>query len=243
MPANKKAKPLETLRDIVDDAARRNEAASKSAHQKKKSKAKAKAKAKASGVNKTDPPEDTPGTFYVYDDSDGIQHIVDSVKMVPKVYRKHTKRWVMDAGDERGAGEIDAALSDGISSLARTMEAVVTPSASSSTAPLAPGFHLSSFLLGLVLGTVLFVGSFLLKKKSSLLVKAVIGLVVATIAGAAYFGWIRRQAGLSGDIIAEPRSMINDARKAADLLQQRQITQERRLEEIEKPPEKTLTLP
>lgn len=197
----------------------------------------AKAKTGTKGTKGKTGTEDPPGTFYVYTDDTGMQHIVDSVKLVPKKHRKKARKWIMDAGDERGEHTLGDSVSKGIDSLAKTVETVAQPPPRAAPSAGGSGLHVPSVLLGLIAAAVLFLGSFIFRKRSKLVVKLLFVMVVIVIGGAAYLGWVRRQAGLGDEAMAKPKVMIDDARGAANLLQRRMLEQEEALQKIDAEPE------
>jgi len=204
---------LELLRSAVDQAA--------------KPEVRAKNKAKATKTTKKPAAtQDTPGTFYVYVDNDGLEHIVDSFQLVPKKHRSTAKKWVMDTGDERGEHDPHKQVKEPIGD---TVGLLSTPAA--------PGvdpvvFHLPSFLLGLIVLAVLFLCSFLFKRKTKPVLKMILFAVALVIAGGAYFSWVRRQAGLGDDNFASPSAVIKDASRATEQLGKRQREQQQLLDEI-----------
>jgi hypothetical protein len=174
------------------------------------------------------------GTFFVYKDSKGVQHIVDSVKLVPKQYRKGAKRW--RTGDEKPAERTGQGSAEEITSVEAQ-----PPSVAEVSAPVCPTLppveadgrtvHVPSLLLGIGLGAVFFLVWLFLRRRSSALLKLLIGVFIATLLSAGYVGWVRRQAGFTGGIPG-PTAAIEDARRAADALQQRSLERTRLLEDI-----------
>ena len=171
-----------------------------------------------------EPPEPARSqAFYVYVDKTGMEHIVDSYKLVPKRFRKTAKKWIMDHGDDRGVQQ----LKDLGASVVQRVETLASPSGGS-------GFHLASFLLGAILAGVLFIASFTFKRGGNLVTKAIVLVVAVGIASSAYLGWVRRQAGLTDDVVATPGKIIQDARDAVRSLEGRLERDRRQLLELEK---------
>ncbi len=99
--------------------------------------------------------------------------------------------------------------------------------------PFVKDLDLPSVAVGFALSLVLWVGSSVVRRSGRLLFKlAGILLVVALVVGA-YFGWLRRVAGLSDSQLSNPASVIQDAKGAAEKMQRRLQKNERTLRQLE----------
>jgi len=99
--------------------------------------------------------------------------------------------------------------------------------------PFVKDLDLPSVAVGFALSLVLWVGSSVVRRSGRLLFKlAGIALVVALVVGA-YFGWLRRAAGLSDSQLSNPASVIQDAKGAAEQMQRRLQKNERTLRQLE----------
>jgi len=222
-PSNQAPNGLQLIGELVDSAAKSRTAAAEQAAQ---------AEPPTRGAVKKQAKEatpDGPGTFYVYTDGRGTQHIVDSAKLVPKKHRKSAKKWMME-GTGPSVRKIKHELS---TALSKTAETVGIASPTESEAAESQGFHTPSFLLGAILASALFLASYVLRRNSSPLLKAVILVIVVGIAGGAYFGWVRRQAGIDSSATASPVAVVNDAREAVEKLEGRMQKEQKLLEAIQ----------
>lgn len=230
---------IRVIGDMVDEAAKASESQpteTPGTTGKDKPAGKTESEGKSLAAGEGEGRGDRADTFYVYVDNDGIEHIVDSLKLVPKKLRSGAKKWVIPASE--GGGPLNDRISEGLSTIAKTVETVATPPPIE-PGPKSTGLHVPSLLIGLVAGAVIFIGSFVLRRRTPFFVKAVLAVVVAAIAGVAYLGWVRRQAGLSDAPIARPSVVLEDARRAAETLDQHHRDQKRMIEEIDEEPEKS----
>lgn len=144
--------------------------------------------------------------FYRYRDKSGRVVIVDSLARVPSSSRS-------------------------------TVEAIVAPAPTTSIAALPEtivrDLHLPSFTAGAVTGVLVAVLLFVLLRMKTMLLRVVLLGVLAALGGGVYLGWVRRQAGQGGSLVASPAALIDDARSAVQKMNDRSREQQRALEEIQ----------
>lgn len=99
--------------------------------------------------------------------------------------------------------------------------------------PFVKDLDLPSLAVGFALALVMVLGLQLVRRTGRLLLK--LGLVAAifVLVAGAYFGWLRRAAGLSGGALSNPKTLVDDARKAADQMQDRLQHNEKVMRQIE----------
>jgi len=160
---------------------------------------------------------DDAATFYRYRDGSGRVVIVDSLARVPASQRASAEAVALAPAGE-SAGASDGALSSTAVSAARE---------------LTRDLHMPSFIAGLssaLLVALLFV---VVGRKLGRLFRGALLLGVLGVGAVAYFGWVRRTTGQSGDLLASPGALIEDARGAVQKLNQRSAEQQRELKELE----------
>jgi hypothetical protein len=144
-------------------------------------------------------------TFYRYRDAQGRPVLVDALSKVPA----------------RAHGSLE------------TITLSPPPAGSVLTSALTHELHWPSFAAGaacvLVLGLVL-LG---LRRVRSRGVRLGLSMAVLALGAAAYLGWVRRQSGATGELLASPAALIDDARKAVDKMNERNREQQRVLQELE----------
>jgi hypothetical protein len=145
----------------------------------------------------------TKQTFYRWVDEQGTVHVSQSLDAVPSAERARLQRV-----------ELDGTYG-------------VEPTS------LKPGFEpdLPSFALGF--GGALLL-SFLIPRswRGVAKVVAVVGGIV--LATGAYLGWMRRSTGIEPNaVLASPSAIIQDAKAAVEKVNERQLLQQRELQEIE----------
>jgi hypothetical protein len=145
--------------------------------------------------------------FYRYRNPSGRLVIVDSLEQVPAGEREHAERVVLGAP----AG-------DGVRALKSPLDRLDLPS-------FAAGFGLALALATIVLFVTR--GSF--RWLAFLLV-----LAVVVGGSAAYFGWLRRASGQDTAVLASPRALIDDAKRAVEAAKERQREQERVIRDIQR---------
>ncbi len=90
-----------------------------------------------------------------------------------------------------------------------------------------------SVAVGFALSLVIWVGSSVVRRSGRLLFKLLgLSLIVVLVLGA-YFGWLRKAAGLSESQLSSPAALIQDARGAANKMQRKLRKTERTLRRLE----------
>lgn len=151
-------------------------------------------------------------TFYRYRDGSGRVVIVDALTRVPASQRASAEAVVLAP-----AGE-SAALADTAVSAARG---------------LARDLHMPSFIAGLSSALLVALLFMVVGRKLGRLFRGALVVGVLGVGVVAYFGWVRRTTGQSGDLLASPGALIEDARGAVQKLNQRTEDQQRALKELE----------
>jgi hypothetical protein len=144
-------------------------------------------------------------TFYRYRDAQGRPVLVDGLSKVPS--------------SARGSLE--------------TITLSPPPAGSALASALRDELHWPSFAAGAACALVLGLVFFGLRRVRSRGVRLGLSMAVIALGAAAYFGWVRRQAGESGELLASPAALIDDARKAVDKMNERNREQQRVLQELE----------
>jgi hypothetical protein len=168
-------------------------------------------------------PEGT-SSFYVYTDERGTQHIVDALELVPQKLRAGAKKWVMGDG-ESPVAEIGTKIGAALGQTAAV--ALPAPSVTSE------GMHVPSALLGASSASVLFLAAVAWRTRARSFVKLGIGALAVLIASGAYLGWVRREVGLSAEIVTTPSAVVESARDAAGKLEHRLQSDKQMLEKID----------
>jgi hypothetical protein len=168
--------------------------------------------------------EGSSAVYYRFRDADGREHIVDSLDRVPSALRPQAQRIELPVSAESaaGAGSTDAGSAAHESSISKMPASLA---------------GVDGWSFGIGFGSALCVALLFasLRKRANPLFKLVLlGAVGAAVAGA-YLGWIRRQTGQSGAVLAAPSAFIEDARSAVEKLNRRNQEQEQVLREIGKP--------
>jgi hypothetical protein len=156
-------------------------------------------------------------TFYRYRDASGRLVIVDSPTRVPASQRASAEAVVLAP-----AGE-SAAVSGG----------AVSDAAVSAARGLARDLHMPSFIAGLSLALLVALLFVVVGRKLGRWFRGALVLGLLGVGVVAYFGWVRRTTGQSGDLLASPGALIEDARGAVQKLNQRTAEQQRTLQELE----------
>ena len=152
-------------------------------------------------------------TFYRYRDGAGRIVVVDSLTRVPASQRASAEAVVL------------APASDG---------SVLSETAMSAARGLARDLHMPSFIAGLSSALLVAFVFVVVGRKLGRLFRGALVVGVVGVGVVAYFGWVRRTTGQSGDLLASPGALIEDARGAVQKLNQRTAEQQRALEELER---------
>jgi hypothetical protein len=156
------------------------------------------------------------GAYYRYESADGRVHITDSVDKLPPEARASAERV------EPVAAPVAIATDSS------PIPEVVTREAA------ARGVDAPSFVFGFGTALALAAVLFLLAKGSRLVLKAVVGVGVVCLLGAAYLGALRRSTGQGDGPLATPGDLVEDARRAVRAAEQRQLEQQRVIDEVER---------
>lgn len=178
------------------------------------------------------PIADPPGTFYTYVDGAGVSHIVDSPLRIPAKHQHTAQRWVTSGAADQGTPVV---IPQGLTQLAKQITAP-TP-----TAPWVGPIHGPSVLLGVTGAAATFLVFTLLRRRTTWLMRMIAVMVVAALGGAAYLGWVRRQAGLGADALSNPGAALLDAQRAAQKLESRNQQHREMLDTIATDPSITPT--
>jgi len=161
-------------------------------------------------------------SYYGYTDANGVEVIVQRFSDVPEQYREQAKH-------------ID------LSKPAITLPASHDENATSQMAPTdglglcgkGTRLHAPSFLIGA--GTALALGlvAMLAFRRARRFLALIVGVVVMAALGIGYLTYVRRQAGLPGSGLATPATLLDDARAAANAVNNRHVEQKRALDDVE----------
>jgi len=159
--------------------------------------------------------------FYRYEDAQGVLHVVDSWSDVPQALQSKAQRIELAPPPPPPASAAP---------VGRTSAGVAVPSPQ-------PSIDWLSFGLGLGCGALLAVTLFLLRGARPLAriaLSLAVAAVLASVVGAAYLGYLRRETGQSSAAISSPAEVVDDARKAVKAMETRNNQQDRVLEEIKR---------
>lgn len=160
------------------------------------------------------PAKDARLSYFSYTDSHGVEVVVDRLVDVPEAYRSQAKH-------------IDLSKP---SLTVRVPPAGQAPASRSTLSLDGPSFAIGAGT-GLVLAVVLALAARRATRGLGLIAMAFVGCLMAM----GYFGYLRREAGLSGQGLATPGTLLNDARAAAQAMKQRNDDQARALQQIDRP--------
>lgn len=157
--------------------------------------------------------EATPSTgsdsaFYRYHDASGRIVIVDSLSRVPAAERASAEALVLTPSADAGLGGAAGALLREL--------------------------HVPSFIAGAGSALTLALLFFGLSRKLGHVLRGALVLGAVALGAVGYLGWMRRTTGQSGDLLASPGALIDDARAAVDKMNQRSAEQQRVLKELER---------
>ncbi len=157
--------------------------------------------------------------YFSYTDGNGTEVIVQHLHEVPPQYRSHAKhidlsKPAFELRDQNS--QVIPARHSGLC-LPGQSSCLHWPSVAVGAG--------SALLLGLVLVLVL--------RRASRLVRILVGLGAIIALSAAYLGYIRYRAGLSGPGLAGPGDLLEDARKAVKAVNRRNAEQARSLQAVD----------
>jgi hypothetical protein len=160
------------------------------------------------------PAKDVRLSYFSYTDPHGVEVVVDRLADVPEAYRSQAKH-------------ID------LSKPALTVR--VPPAGQAPASRPTVSLDGASFAIGaatrLVLGLLLVLAARRATRSLGLVAMAFVICLMAM----GYFGYLRREAGLSGQGLATPGILLDDARAAAQAMKQRNDEQARALQQLDRP--------
>jgi hypothetical protein len=167
------------------------------------------------------------GSYYRYEGPDGRVHITDSIDHLPAQARASAGRVEYQDAPSLATGAATASSAPMSTALAPIVDRAVA-------ANMVPrGLDATSFVFGFGTALALAAVLFLVAKGSRLVLKVVVGVGIACLLGAAYLGVLRRSVGQGDGILATPGEMIKDAQDAVRAAEERQLRQQRLIEELE----------
>lgn len=181
--------------------------------------------------------EPSKSKFFTYEDGDGQVYIADSLERIPEKYQKLAKEVSVEEAVSK-IQEIQETASDRLKKAQRLKKQGLRKAKKvqreiGDVVPFVKALDLPSVAVGFALSLVFFLAFSFIKKTGKLLLKlGLIAAIVLLVAGA-YFGWLRRAAGIDDDRLASPAEVIDDAKKAATKFRRRLDEQERTLKKIE----------
>lgn len=149
-------------------------------------------------------PAASSAVFYRFEDANGRVHIVDSIDLVPQALRGQAAH--VQYNEETSVNGLPAS-------------------------PALAGWQ--AFALGV--GAALLVVFLFRRLPGSLKLVLRLGIMagVGALAVGAYFGWMRRTTHQSGDALAGPGALLDDAKSAVEKMNARMRVQQEQLKEIE----------
>ncbi|MCB9653785.1 MAG: hypothetical protein H6729_06610 [Deltaproteobacteria bacterium] len=159
----------------------------------------------------------TENVAYRYSDGDGTIHIVDALEAVPPEYRAAAKRVVL-AGGRRALEAVKGQVrNQDWPGVARFVGDLDGP----------------SVVVGFAVGLLGALGFTILRITGRIVLKLALVLVVGALFFGAYFGWVRRSAGLSSDAFSTSGALIDEAKNAAKQIREQKKKQKKILEDLE----------
>lgn len=181
--------------------------------------------------------------YYRYEGRDGQVHLVDSLERVPKKYRAKAERLTLTPPNE--AVVLPAEAPTTVSKASDLPASVRVRAVSSGElrtgvrdfAAFAKHLDVPSVAVGFGGGILAFVVAGLFRRTGRLLGKLALLAVVGMLVVGAYFGWLRRSAGLPGQsLISSPGAVLDDAKAARKQLEEHLKQQQKTLDALEAPP-------
>ena len=151
-------------------------------------------------------------SFFSYTDAKGVEVIVQRLADVPDQYREQVKH-------------IDL-----------SKPAITLRSGSGQNPQTAQGtfLHGPSFIMGAATALVLGLVAMVAFRRAHRVLGLAVGVVVMAALGLGYMTYVRRQAGMPRAGLATPTTILDDARSAAGVLNERNREQERVLDDVDK---------
>jgi hypothetical protein len=167
--------------------------------------------------------EPTKSKFFTYEDGEGHVYIVDSLEQIPNKYRELANE--VKLGDRlREAKKLPKKSLKEAKKVQREVGDVV---------PFVNDLDLPSVAVGFAASLVVFLALAVVRKSLGLVLKLGLLLLIICLLGGAYFGWLRRASGMGDDALASPKTLIDDAKRAASDYQKKLDGQEKTLKKIE----------
>lgn len=141
-------------------------------------------------------------TFFQYLDASGAVHLVDRLDKVPEAFRGQAHKIELPVAEV-------AALKE-------------TLTGGQSIDPLSFGF---GFAAAMALSALLWV----VRGTAKLALKLAILVLLGILGTGLYLGYVRRSAGLSEQLLSDPKQLVDDAREAAERLDERRKATEKEL--------------
>jgi hypothetical protein len=174
---------------------------------------------------------------YRYSDADGQWVYVNDLSLVPAERQGGVERLTLGpatparkrkkAKDEGALGKARALTREGRAAAEGVQREV------GDVLPFVHDLDLPSVAVGFALALVPLLAVLLVRRTGRLvLTLGLVAAIFALVAGA-YFGWLRQAAGLSGGGLASPQQLVDDAKRAADEMQDRLQHNERVLRQLE----------
>ena len=166
--------------------------------------------------------------YFMYRDRAGVEHIADDLRAIPKPFRKKARRVEFGPRSEGRPAEKEGSwwsqLTGGVPT---ARERPSNPPAASGV-----GFDPVSFLIGIMVGALVAV---VISRRKAIPPRwvTVIALVFLGVVGMGlYAGWVQRQAGLDGGLIANPAEAVDEARRARRMMEEGMRERQKLLDDI-----------
>lgn len=175
--------------------------------------------------------------FFTYEDAEGHAYVADSLDRIPKKYRELAEEVSFEEAADK-LDEIQKTASERLKKAERMRkkglrEAKEMQREIGDVVPFVTDLDLPSVAVGFAMSLVVFLVLSFVRKTGRLILKLGLLVAIVLLVAGAYFGWLRRAAGLGDGALASPAEVIGDAKKAATKFQERIGQQERALEKIE----------
>jgi hypothetical protein len=156
--------------------------------------------------------EPSGGTYYRFKDSSGVDHLVDSLSAIPNEYRQKAEK--VDLKD--------------IYKEAKQVQKEV-----SGVVPFVADLDLPSMAVGFAFALLAFLVLTFMWKTGKMLLKVGLLFAIVVFVGGAYFGWLRRAAGVGTEALAHPAQLLKDAKDSTEKMNKALKDEERVLKKIE----------
>jgi hypothetical protein len=172
-------------------------------------------------------PGSEPETFYKYKGEDGVEYIVNSLNLVPDKAKASVQKIDLAKQIRSEIKQAEEKVGEGFREAKHVQKEV------SGVVPFVADLDLPSMAVGFGVALFVFLLLTFIWRTGKMLLK--IGLVVGMLVffGGAYFGWVRRAAGLGSEAITSPTRLIHDAKDSADKVKAQIKAEERMLKKVE----------